>query len=307
MPLNFHAAQQKFRNQMSSNINTAFKELLETKHLYQNVEVKIGDLLNVVLSETMDKDKQQVNEYLSPLPDDFWYPLKRLSSLDERQAAINQWSGIYFDTPDVSLFCKTCKSVQAHNNILSIDFLRPTLNWNSRNSYNFQAEGIQDFVCSFLCQKCKSIPETFIVRRIGFKLTLSGRSLIEHVEVPKFIPKLHRKYFSGAILAQQSGQTLAGNFLLRTFIEQWERSFTGMQSVNDDNMEAIHDNYKKDLPDAFKSLYPSLSEIYDKLSVDIHSATGSPDVFVNAKNEIIKHFDARRLSNLPDKKMENVY
>lgn len=42
-----------------------------------------------------------------------------------------------------------------------------------------------------------------------------------HVEVPKDLPKAQKKYFSDAIDAHNSGQTLAGLFFLMTFIEQY--------------------------------------------------------------------------------------
>jgi hypothetical protein len=50
---------------------------------------------------------------------------------------------------------------------------------------------------------------------------LSGRAPIEHVLVPNVIPKNAAGFFKDALIAYQSGQTLAALFLLRTLIEQW--------------------------------------------------------------------------------------
>jgi adenylate kinase len=72
---------------------------------------------------------------------------------------------------------------------------------------------------SYQCQSCKGVPEVFLVRREHLKRTNAGRAPIEHVEVPKDIPKHVSRFFRGAIVAHQSGQTLAGIFLLQTLIE----------------------------------------------------------------------------------------
>jgi hypothetical protein len=127
------------------------------------------------------------------------------------------------------------------------------------------------------------------------KLILCGRAPIEEVEVPSVIPKKISKYFSDAIVAYQSGQTLAGNFLLRTIIEQWCRSKIQEPSLKADE---IIDKYMESLPDNFNSQFKSMREIYGKLSDDIHKAIGSPGLFEEAKDAIIEHFEARRIFRL---------
>ncbi len=132
----------------------------------------------------------------------------------------------------------------------------------------------------------------FIVRRENFKLTLSGRAPIEHIEIPRTIPKNIQRFYSGAIVAYQSGQTLAGIFLLRTLIEQWAKSVATEKDLQAD--EAI-DSYLITLPDDFKGRFPSLRVLYGELSLDIHTATGSAELFEKARNQIDEHFEARRL------------
>ena len=134
-----------------------------------------------------------------------------------------------------------------------------------------------------------------MVRRTGSKLTLSGRTPMERVDVPKYIPKELWEYYSGAVVAHQSGYTLAGNFMLRVLIEQWVRSCdTGKREAVVDHLE----HYLTLLPDDFKSQFPSLSDVYSKLSADIHSAIGSVETFEACRKDIDKHFDAIRLTEI---------
>jgi len=70
-----------------------------------------------------------------------------------------------------------------------------------------------------ICQSCKSFLEVFLISYKNKKLTICGRSPIEYIEVPKSIPKNAQQYYSDALLAYQSGQHLAGNFMLRVLIE----------------------------------------------------------------------------------------
>jgi hypothetical protein len=157
------------------------------------------------------------------------------------------------------------------------------------------AKTVQVFVFSFLCQSCKNIPEVLLVRREGFKLTNSGRSPIEHVDVPPDIPNSMKRFYRGAVVAHQSGQTLAGIFLLRTLIEQWARSKAPPGQLLAD---AVLDAYMAPLPENFKSQFPSLRKLYEDLSVDIHIAKGDPTLYEETRAEIVRHFEARRIFRL---------
>jgi len=151
------------------------------------------------------------------------------------------------------------------------------------------------FAFSFLCQSCKTVPEVLLIRREGFKLINSGRSPIEHVDVPPDIPNSMKRFYRGAVVAHQSGQTLAGIFLLRKLIEQWARSKAPLGQLPAD---AVLDAYMATLPENFKSQFKSFRELYGDLSVDIHAAKGDPDRFNEAHDNIVEHFKARRLSRL---------
>ncbi len=192
----------------------------------------------------------------------------------------------------MKLFCVTCGRVEAFNSVSTADVLRRVTH---ERPYQLPGGTVQNFVLSYLCQSCKSVPEVFLIRRCGVKLTIAGRSPIEHVDLPKVIPKVIQGFVRAAVVAHQSGQTLAGVFLLRTAVEQWSRV-----AVGDANLQADEtlDKYMDMLPPDFNVRFPSLRALYADLSADMHSATGSTDLFDRACSEIVTHFEARRLFKL---------
>ena len=131
---------------------------------------------------------------------------------------------------------------------------------------------------------------------------LCGRSPMEVVKVSSVIPKETVRYFRDAVIAHNSGQTLAGLFLLRVFVEQFWKSVPEVVAALSTNPRPSGDElgeaYKGTLPTDFKARFPSLSEIYEDLSNALHSAKADADLFQQSHAQIVKHFDARRLFDI---------
>lgn len=253
------------------------KRLLETKHLYQSTTMD----LYVGLGGEEDKLwRSQAAREKWGVRDNATRPTATKSAYE-----------FTLDPPDVKLFCDYCRRVEAFNSISSQE-----ATGRSELESDIKAkEATQVFVLSFLCQSCKRVPEIFLLRREGLKLTLCGRAPIENANVPRVIPKAVREFYSGGLVAHQSGQTLAGLFLLRTLIEQWARSQVKEAAARADE---LMDKYMATLPDDFKGRFPSMRSLYDNISADLHNALGSGDLFDRALSEITEHFDARRLFRL---------
>ncbi|MEO6192315.1 MAG: hypothetical protein ABIS20_04850 [Thermoanaerobaculia bacterium] len=271
-------------------VRIAVKELLENKHLYQSVAIPHQDFL--YLNSSSSGDVQALERRI----------IERLVSgrWDLADPSGSAHSESWFRFPDVKLYCAKCERLEAFNLISSEDFLS---RGKAAANHGTDSIGVQVFITSFLCQSCKLIPEVFILRRQGARLTLCGRAPMEHPEVPELIPKKIRSFYTGAVLAYQSGQLLPGNFMLRTLIEQWARISTGNGSIA--QADQLLDMYMESLPGDFKARFPSLRALYGDLSIDIHRAQGSPELFERAKVIIVEHFDARRLFRLPDTSLAN--
>lgn len=292
-----------------SAIEGALKELIEQKHLYQNLGVNqpsIDQLKDFVIPKIAQLEREKITPPFK-FPEPEWFPhleeacehhvslpwrLQEVSSggrrgrvtIDETERGTTR-TEIVIQPPSVKLFCGQCQDTEPFNFSYGSDFLTVTSTAPSKL--------VQVFVVAYECQSCKGIPEVFLVRRKGMRLSLSGRAPIEQFKLPSFIPNTQGRFFSGATIAFNSGQVLAANFLLRTFLEQYVRAVTDNAESRD--IENVFDQYSQTLPNDFKERFPSLYSIYENLSVDIHSVTGSPEVFGEAKADVERHFDAKRV------------
>lgn len=283
-------------------ITDAIQQLLENKHLYQNLDVNYPEFdelfeefvmpnLSGSIITNPEKTLIQADYELGKIQNWGIFDKNKMIGylVPDNSDSIQSKSLIYFKLPTVNTFCADCKKKQPYNFISGID----TLDSFRENVVDDYFEKTQVFIFLYQCQGCKEIPEVFMVRRKHMKLTLCGRSPMETVELPSFLPKKKRKFFSDATVAFNSGQVLAAIFLLRTFVEQYVRSInSNPQSIH---IDTIFSDYSDALDIRIKEHSPSLKKVYEILSKDIHNATGSENVFLQAKVEIIEHFDAKRL------------
>jgi len=296
-------AAERVEQLIQQRVSTTFKTLIEHKHLYQSLEVSIDGLVpsveNVATPLARAHGRRgNLKEELEMHASAFFFGRWVLPGTLNAEPALPLRKCLV-QLSDIKTFCKVCGRIEPFNLVAAVDFLAATAN--SGGTQAALADHVQNFVISFLCQGCKRVPEVFMVRREGAKITNCGRSPIEQVEVAKYIPKAAMQYVRGAIVAHQSRQTLAGLFLLRTSIEQWIRSL----GANHDKADQAIDWYMSTLPLDFSAHFPSLRDLYSKLSDAMHKADASAALFDQTKADIERHFDARRLFKLEDPKFEH--
>jgi hypothetical protein len=280
----------QWQREFEQKITLGIKSLLETKHLYQNITLEYESLFDTLGEMTVEiTGKQTLEDIKTSFSESIqanWFAIDRPNP-NYISGAGGKYSPFCFETPDIKLFCHKCERVEAANSISSEDFFQRE---STPRYFLISGQRVQVFVFSFLCQSCKSVPEVFLVRRQGLRLTLSGRSPIEHIDVPRVIPNQVKGYYSGAVVAHQSGQTLAGIFLLRTVIEQWARHLIPDAPRDADK---LLDAYMSTLPDDFKVRFPSFRNLYENLSDDMHAAKGNAQLFEKVLADIEEHFEAR--------------
>jgi len=216
-----------------------------------------------------------------------WWPVTQ--NYDKTQFPDNFFNTVQpFAVPDVKLYCRICKRKEPYNPILATDFIYHGIKYSLSEIPNTA----QVFFISYSCQSCKSFPEVIQIRRDNLKLTIAGRAPMEFIEVPKEIPKQINSFYSSAVIAFQSGQSLAANFLFRTLIEQW--CYFSVSEKLESADQAL-ESYMNELPDDFKDRFYSLRELYKSLSEDIHKAKGDEKLFKEVKEKIDEHFQARLL------------
>jgi hypothetical protein len=299
----------QFTHGMAAAVEAALKVLLSEKHLYQTLEVNLG---------FMDAAAKQVEQERRGVPTTYqgmqrvsppnkaeeilanakltvaqaWTPYIRVAEgkPDMVTTVGNAGSPIQFALPTINTFCDQCGTAWPFNAVSkgALCLIR-----DAQSAW---------FYLGYECQQCKGFGVRFLVRRQGFKLRLVGRDPIEVLPTPVVLPRIVSKYYSDAQIAHHAGQTLAGLFLLRTFVEQYWRTLQPVKDLISAIPRATGDEqgdaYQKTLPDDFKARFPSLKDIYSQLSAAMHEANADGDLFRDSSARVVKHFEARKLFDL---------
>jgi len=194
---------------------------------------------------------------------------------------------IIVSMPPVATSCRVCKDVEAFGLRQSEEFIQ---------TYNGLNPGEQVFCFELLCQRCKAHVVVFNVKKMRDKLQVVGRSEFEQVAVPEGTPKLVHPFYSQSVIAYHAGHYLGAISVLRIVTEQHMRSVVAKSETM--KADAVCDAYMASLPEDFKSRFPSLKEIYGKLSEAIHQANASDAVFEEQRARIDKHFKALQIFEL---------
>lgn len=196
-------------------------------------------------------------------------------------------ASIPFELPTINTFCDECKKTPPFKPV------------GDRVMFSVDSATSQRYILGYQCQQCEAAPVQFMVRRKGAKLQLAGRDPIEVLPAPKELPPAQSRYFGDAHIAHHAGQTLAGLFLLRTFIEQFWHSLPEVQALLKENPKAAGEakgkRYQDTLNPLLNQTFPSLTEVYGDLSDAIHEAHASSELFESAAVRIVDHFRARSM------------
>lgn len=270
-------------------IETALKELIDTKHLYQTVAIDFRKAVvnDAVFELTYAKRAAEQSNHTAPT-------LEEIEGRLSAEMALRNWTigyplqgSIMIMVPPVRTLCGNCNDVEPFNLGNGLQ---------SVHTFPGLEAGDQVFCLDLECQRCRKNAIVFEIRKSAEKIQIVGRSEFEEVAVPAVILKNVRRFYSEAVIALQCRAVLASIFLLRTLIEQHMRAVTkAAATVRGDD---LCDKYAETLPDDFKKRFPSLKEIYGKLSDAMHQAKDDVEVFDSQAKDIVKHFDALRLFNL---------
>lgn len=273
-----------------------FKILLEQKHVYQKVEIGAPAIFSEVKADLSTAYTNEFDAKLQKISTEF--------ALSSSEFSLRQPLGkspmLLLNPVNVSLFCRSCDRREAHRPIWYKD---ATEELRAGSEPHKLKHGFQLFTLVYQCQRCHGAPDAMLVRREEWRLVLDGRSPIENIEVPAYIPKAERHFYRDGIVALHGGKTLAALFYLRIFIEQFARRQTKLmgRQTGDEIMTA----YSELLPAKERDFMPSLKEWYEHLSEAIHGAQEDATLFERAKQEIERHFEFRKIFEIKDANMKN--
>jgi hypothetical protein len=291
----FAKAKSLFVYTVNESLKTQFKLLLEEKHLYQSVVAADPQSVYEKLAADIVLSTEQylLQQLANKISDEV------ISISESPVAGPDHFEQVLLSLQNVKLYCSQCKARETFSPTWHIDATNQIGQLSARDHrIGFHPRRYQLFAFVYQCETCRSRPVSFLIERHGWKLTITGRSPFEEVEVAMYIPKPEKWLFSEAIVAAQTGNVLAGLFYLRSFIEQFGRRQTGITEKQPG--ETILELYQKTLPEKVRDHMPSLKSWYEKLSVPLHSAKQDIAVFDEARKAIEEHFDFRRLYKIPD-------
>jgi hypothetical protein len=298
--LNFLEAMEHVVTYVNRFAGERLRELLEAKHLYQKVSFDPTEIISATRSRLHPGTNTELfDDWLKKLP------RERLILASGPDLYLVPRTGtpeliLALSVRNVKLYCSKCQRREAFIPAWYTDFA----NEYGKRRHDSQAVdfslpiGFQLLFLVYQCQSCRGEPESFLVRRKGWDFQLHGRSPIEGLEVPNYIPKPEYNLFRDALIAFNSGKILAALFYLRSFIEQFARRVTNKHGKV--TGEEIMDAYYETLPREHSSSMPSLREWYDKLSVPLHEARDDAQMFEEARKKIEKHFEIRKVFDIPE-------
>ena len=284
---------------VNKEMSERLRELLQTKHIYQRVTVDVPGTIERNIT-ALNLKKEALASLLASFEAESFFP-----GHEQLYSPGHDAEGQMLPTPmllvkTVKLYCGRCDSPETFAPLwygdITNDLIRPM----SRGlRYEVPPTPMSRiYHLTFQCQMCKGEPETFLVRRRSWVLTIDGRSPMEQIIVPNFVPKAERWLYRDALVATHGGKVLAGLFYLRTFMEIFARRVTDTPGrlAGDELMEA----YNQTLPAKQRDLMPSLRDWYSKLSEAIHAAREDADLFEQAREAIEQHFEIRRVFKIPE-------
>ncbi len=136
-------------------------------------------------------------------------PSTNLLELQDRTGGTEIMPTLILKNP--KMFCLPCDGREAFSLVWSND-LANELAKASRLESGSAARlrlGAQLLYLAYQCQHCKGEPIGVLIKREEWQLWLHGRSPMEEVEVPSFIPRPERHPFRDALVAMHDGKTLA--------------------------------------------------------------------------------------------------
>jgi hypothetical protein len=206
------------------------KMLLEEKHIYQQVTIDAKTLIANWAAQARAASSGVLTDE-KEFDDAQFIVGTTQALLAERGGNPNGTPVLSLIIENPKLFCSKCGSSEVFRPVWFHD-LTNELRKEQRFGHSSMPTGnvpanFQLITILLQCQRCMGKPEAVLVRREQWKLSLHGRSPMEQVDVPTFVPKEEAHLYRDALIAAHGGKILAALFYLRVFIEQFARKVTG--------------------------------------------------------------------------------
>jgi hypothetical protein len=312
--------------QFRAAVETAVRELLETKHLYQSVRISLEPIRAAISASKATfvesgrpgpfsrgsfgltageierhhvRHKQELGKILNCLTRNDWKLVTEdLRDIPLRSNHPDSPNGepICF-LPTICRGCCHCDAVRPPHNpgYFGSQKPEPLLDVVMPRVHNRPTT--QYWSIAYQCQSCRAEPVVYSVRREGEKLQIVGRSLFDRVSIPRHYPTHLHRFYSETQIARTAGKPLPGSLYLRLLIEHYMRSVLGIAArVTGDELA---DAYSQRLSPNFPRSEASLKEVYAILSSIIHEGRDDSDILDAMIEKVDRHFRLLELIPIP--------
>jgi hypothetical protein len=306
MTITFAAAHKRLFEKLNEEASSHVKALLETKHLYQRTGIDAQGLFRSMQMQLKPGEHEDFAKAFRAVIESPHFIAGHDAVALLGKSLARGMPTLTLTIGNVKTFCVSCGAREPHAPVWCSDISNEAAQQNpfhaviarQRETESAGPQTPQFLALIYQCQNCAAPPVAFLLRSALWEFSIHGRSPIQTVEVPKYIPKVEAEFHRDATIAWQTGRTLAALFYLRVLIEQFARRQTGL--AGRETGDEIMDAYAKTIPQELRSAMPSLREWFDRISDALHSARKDDVLFENAQREIDRHFDMRRVHNLAD-------
>lgn len=287
----------KIEHVFQDEIVKAFRDLFESRGIYQNITLK-SDLFKEFVDENYSHE-ELISEFSKrPLfpnsrgdGDDVNLSGLRRSGSDRLGTPHDEMS-ISFYLPNIHSYCDRCKK---ETTFLSMSCSgHPLLG----SPYPIISELTEQvYQIFYRCGNCRNQHLDFFVLRRGLKVQLIGRSLPYRPKLADEWPKQIREIVQDANAAASENDISAAYYHLRTAIEFLVKSELGINLVQRIDGAELCEQYNKTLDQRLKEGFPSIGVIYSTLSAGLHSRKVSKEEYDKQFNDILNHLRAKALFN----------
>ena len=305
-------------------IEKAFRELIQTKYLYQKQEVDLAPLrapvensVNTALGYWVTpkigggpsgpKPVKVTSERFTVLckevamrpwllgtrhkgDSDTDRTISRAASMGISQPLNSAYDDMHmgFLLPSVQLQCQgECKSEKT----FSGHFMSRGNPFSQPPGARKGDETEQLFFPIYRCEGCSKFVYTLLVKRKGLKLHLCGISPRRPLKVSNKIPEALSPILQDAEQSVAENDVFAAFYHLRTLIEHFVKGRLGVPLKTKANGDDLIAQYHATIKDGIKSTLPSLLASWQFLSEALHAREGEPEDYTKHRELVCKHIE----------------
>ncbi|MFH0794896.1 MAG: hypothetical protein V2A74_12785, partial [bacterium] len=274
----------------------AFRELLETRGIYQNITLPTA-FLEPFADDNYNHDTLIAEFRKRPI-----YPCSRGEGNDgnmrefagrlgsDRLGTLHDEMSLGFYLPNIHTACAECGKETTHLSMICSG--EPYLG----SPYPIIAESTEQvFHLFYRCGNCRNRFLAFLVLRRGLKLQLVGRSVPFRAPLAEEWPKSVRAIVQDANAAASENDLPAAYYHLRTAIEFLIRSELHIDVNEKRDGNELCRQYTATLDDRLKQGFPSLAAVYSTLSAGLHSRRVTKEEYDKQFGDILNHLRAKGL------------